>query len=99
MKYKTCVSIAEKNPKKIKQILRNALSKSEFAEISDQSVLKQTYHKFTAPGTGKVGSPGSEQWGIQILKKGTSTLLWEYSLPWEGGEKAEWSVTATVTIE
>jgi 3-dehydroquinate dehydratase-1 len=33
MKYKTCVSIAEKNPKKIKQILRNALSKSEFAEI------------------------------------------------------------------
>ena len=33
MKYKTCVSIAEKNPKKIKQILRNALSKSEYAEI------------------------------------------------------------------
>ena len=33
MKYKTCVSIAEKNPKKIKQILKNALSKSEFAEI------------------------------------------------------------------
>ena len=72
---------------------------SEFAEIIDQSVLKQTYHKFTAPGTGKVGSPGSEQWGIQILKKGNSTLLWEYSRPWEGGEKAEWSVTATVTIE
>ena len=33
MKYKTCVSIAEKNPKKIKQILKNALSKSEYAEI------------------------------------------------------------------
>ena len=33
MKYKTCVSIAEKNPKKIKQILRNVLSKSEYAEI------------------------------------------------------------------
>ena len=33
MKYKTCVSIAEKNPKKIKGILRNALSKSEYAEI------------------------------------------------------------------
>ena len=33
MKYKTCVSIAEKNPKKIKGVLRNALSKSEYAEI------------------------------------------------------------------
>ncbi len=33
MKYKTCVSIAEKNPKKINTILRNALSKSEYAEI------------------------------------------------------------------
>ena len=33
MKYKTCVSIAEKNPKKINSILRNALSKSEYAEI------------------------------------------------------------------
>jgi len=33
MKYKTCVSIAEKNPKKIKQILKNALVKSEYAEV------------------------------------------------------------------
>jgi len=33
MKYKTCVSIAEKNPKKIKPILKKALVKSEYAEI------------------------------------------------------------------
>ena len=33
MKYKTCVSIGEKNPKKLKIILRKALSKSDFAEI------------------------------------------------------------------
>ena len=33
MKYKTCVSIGEKNPKKIKTILKKALSKSDFAEI------------------------------------------------------------------
>ena len=33
MKYKTCVSIAEKNPKKIKRLLKNALLKSEYAEI------------------------------------------------------------------
>ena len=33
MKYKTCVSIGEKNPKKIKIILKKSLSKSDFAEI------------------------------------------------------------------
>tara|TARA_B100001750_G_scaffold60527_1_gene48000 strand:+ start:696 stop:1358 length:663 start_codon:yes stop_codon:yes gene_type:complete len=33
MKYKTCVSIGERNPKKLKIILKKALSKSDFAEI------------------------------------------------------------------
>tara|TARA_Y100000590_G_scaffold181413_1_gene206789 strand:+ start:5504 stop:6166 length:663 start_codon:yes stop_codon:yes gene_type:complete len=33
MKYKTCVSIGEKNPKKLKIILKKALSKSDFVEI------------------------------------------------------------------
>jgi 3-dehydroquinate dehydratase-1 len=33
MKYTTCVSIGEKNPKKLENILKKALSKSDFAEI------------------------------------------------------------------
>ena len=33
MKYNTCVSIGEKNPKKIENILKKALSKSDFVEI------------------------------------------------------------------
>ena len=33
MKYRTCVSIGEKNPKKVKSILKKALSKSDYAEI------------------------------------------------------------------
>ena len=33
MTYKTCVSIAEKTPKKLKQTLAKALKKSEYAEI------------------------------------------------------------------
>ena len=33
MAYKTCVSIAEKTPKKLKQTLAKALKKSEYAEI------------------------------------------------------------------
>ena len=33
MTYKTCVSIAEKTPKKLKQTLTKALKKSDYAEI------------------------------------------------------------------
>ena len=33
MKYKTCVSIGEKDPKKVKSLLKKALSKSDYAEI------------------------------------------------------------------
>jgi len=33
MKYKTCISIAEKTPYKIKQILKIALKKSDYAEV------------------------------------------------------------------
>ena len=33
MKYNTCVSIAEKNPKKLQKILDKALKKSDYAEI------------------------------------------------------------------
>ncbi len=33
MKYKTCVSIAEKTPYKIKQVLKIALKKSDYAEV------------------------------------------------------------------
>ena len=33
MKYKTCVSIAEKTPYKIKQTLKIALKKSDYVEV------------------------------------------------------------------
>lgn len=33
MKFKTCVSIAEKTPKKLSQILKKALKESDFAEL------------------------------------------------------------------
>ena len=33
MKYKTCVAIAENNPKKLSVMVKKALTKSEFVEI------------------------------------------------------------------
>jgi len=76
----------------------------ESAQISDQTVLQQTGHKFVAP-TAKgdeppaPGTAGQEVWTFKALKEGTSTISMEYSRPWEGGEKGEWTFELTVTVK
>jgi len=73
---------------------------AESATVSDQSVLQQTDHKFTAPeANGTVGAPEKEVWTFKALKKGTSTVSMEYSRPWEGGEKGEWTFSLTVVVK
>jgi inhibitor of cysteine peptidase len=76
---------------------------SESAVISDQSVMQQTAHEFVAPkdsgGPPLTGAPGTEEWTFKANKKGTSTIKMEYSRPWEGGEKSEWTFTLTVTVK
>ena len=75
---------------------------SEFAEISDETVVQQTSHIYmdneheTPP---PLGTPGKEIWTLKALKKGTTTIFMEYGRPWEGGEKAEWTVTVTANIK
>jgi len=76
----------------------------ESARISDQTVLQQVDHKFEAPeatgdGPPPPGAPGKEVWTFQALKKGESTISMEYSRPWEGGEKAEWTFVLTVVVK
>ena len=46
-----------------------------------------------------LGASGKEEWILSSLKKGTSIVVWEYSRPWDGGEKKEWSLTATVIVD
>ena len=72
---------------------------SESAQISDETVLKQTGHRFIPPGEDAPGSAGKEEWTFKALKEGTATVFMGYSRPWEGGEKEEWSFTATVFVE
>jgi len=77
---------------------------SEQAQIDAQDVLKQTGHKIVpaeAKGGGGValGAPGKEVWTFDALGKGTGTISMEYSRPWEGGEKAEWTFDLTVMVK
>jgi inhibitor of cysteine peptidase len=74
----------------------------ESAQISDQTVLQQTDHRFVSPVSEPPpppGTPGQQVWTFQALKKGTSTISMEYSRPWEGGEKGEWTFVVTVTVK
>ena len=75
---------------------------SESAQISDQTVLQQVDHKFISPVSEPPpppGTPGQEVWTFKALKEGTSTISMEYSRPWEGGEKGEWTFVLTVTVK
>ena len=72
------------------------------AEISDQTVLQQTDHKFVMPeAEGDMppppGTPGQEVWTFRALKEGKSTISMEYTHPWEGGEE-EPMLTFVLTV-
>jgi inhibitor of cysteine peptidase len=70
----------------------------ENPDISDSTILEQASHEFIPPGTDVPGQAGREVWVFKTLKKGVSTVSFEYSRPWEGGEKGEWTYTLTITV-
>ena len=88
MKYKTCVSIAEKTPSKIKQVLKIALKKSDYVEVrldflkieqipEALEIIKNDLNKIVCtlrPKTEGGKFPGNEKERIVILK-----LIAEYS--------------------
>ncbi len=88
MKYKTCVSVAEKTPYKVKQVLKIALKKSDYAEIrfdflkieqipETLEIIKKDLNKIVCtlrPKTEGGKFPGNEKERIAILK-----LIAEYN--------------------
>jgi len=72
----------------------------EEVKIGDDSVIYQTEHNFVSPeATGVVGASGKDMWSFNPSSSGTSTLIFEYSRPWEGGEKDEWTLGLTVVVK
>jgi len=74
------------------------------SQITDQTLLEQVDHKFVPPEAKgnrppPLGTPGKEVWTFKALKKGTCTISMEYSQPWEGGEKANWTFVLTVVVK
>jgi len=72
----------------------------EEVKIGDASIISEYEHKFVPPeATGVVGASGKDVWTFKTLGRGTSTLIFEYSKPWEGGEKDEWTLGLTVVVK
>ncbi|MFC1956144.1 protease inhibitor I42 family protein [Chloroflexota bacterium] len=77
---------------------------SETAQIVDQTILGQLNHKFVSPEANgdkapAPGTPGAELWAFKATEKGTTQITMEYSRPWEGGEKGEWTFVLTVIVK
>jgi inhibitor of cysteine peptidase len=67
--------------------------------MSEGSVLQEEEHDYKEPEGDAPGTAGKEVWIFRAVEKGTTEVHMEYSQPWEGGEKAEWTFTMTVIVE
>jgi len=75
----------------------------EDAQIAHTEVVKQIAHEFvmaadldTPPPP---GTPGVEVWTFSALDPGSTTITFDYSRPWEGGEKSTWTFKLVATVE
>jgi predicted secreted protein len=72
----------------------------ELVEISDENILEPTEQEYVAPeGTEVEGAAGQEIWTFKILRPGEAIISMEYSRPWEGGEKGEWTFDLSVKVK
>ncbi len=76
----------------------------EEAQINDAGIIEQTGYSFIAPGEKNgqppaPGSAGTSVWTFRALKAGNATIEMEYSRPWEGGEKRQWTCELSVTVK
>lgn len=76
---------------------------SEQADISNQDLIDQISHGFQGPPEEDQppppGAAGNEMWTFRTLKEGNSSLSFEYSQDWDGGEKATWTFVLNVLVK
>lgn len=74
----------------------------ELSEPIDENLLALVESRFepnTNTGEGMFGAGGTEVWTFETLAAGETTIIMEYSRPWDGGEKAVETFEVTVTIK
>jgi predicted secreted protein len=69
------------------------------AVIDNAAQLEQTSHKYIEPQTDLAGAAGKETFTFMAKIAGNATIKLSYSRPWEGGEKATYTLTVNVTVK
>jgi predicted secreted protein len=67
--------------------------------MSGDPAVKEEDHDYQEPGSDLPGAAGKETWTFEAVQKGTAVITMEYSQPWEGGLKNEWTYTMTITVK
>ena len=68
-------------------------------EMSGDNAIKEEDHDFEEPNGDVVGASGTEVWTFEGTAEGTTVVLMEYSQPWEGGIKKEWTYRMNITVQ
>ena len=68
-------------------------------EMSGDTAVKEEDHDFEESGGDVVGAAGKETWTFEATEKGETIINMEYSQPWEGGIKGEWTYIISVVVE
>ena len=69
-------------------------------DTSGDTVLQEEDRDFVeAEDEDVVGASGKQLWTFEAIDKGTAEVSMEYSQPWDGGIKAEWTYSMTVTVK
>ena len=67
-------------------------------EMSGDMAVKEEDHDFNEPEGNVPGAPGVEKWTFEGISEGKSDILMEYSQPWSGGEKKQWTYQISITV-
>ena len=68
-------------------------------EMSGDTAVKEEDHDFEEPEGDLVGAAGKETWTFEATEKGETIINMEYSQPWEGGIKGEWTYIISIVVE
>jgi inhibitor of cysteine peptidase len=68
-------------------------------KIGDETIVKQTGHRFVHPTTDALGAPGTEVWTFTALKPGTTTISTSYTSFVARDAPPKCVYNATVTVQ
>ena len=68
-------------------------------QMSGDTAVMEEDHDFDAPEGDVPGASGKETWTFEGVDKGATEIFMEYSQPWDGGIKQEWTYRITIKIE